>query len=141
MFHITRNISIADDEIQLEFIRASGPGGQKVNKVATACQLRFDIANSPSLPDDVKARLIKLAGRRVSQSGVLVIKAYCYRTQKQNRNDALNRLFELVKKAAPKPRSRRKTKPTYASQQRRLAAKRRLSQTKRLRRSVPPDED
>ena len=137
MINITRTIAIDEREIQLDFTRTSGPGGQNVNKVATAVQLRFDVANSPSLPPDVRARLMQLAGRRISASGILVIDARRFRTQEQNRRDALTRLVDLIRRAAETPRPRRKTKPTHASKRRRMEAKRRRSETKHLRRSVP----
>jgi len=141
MIHITPSIAIDESEIQLEFIRASKPGGQKVNKVATAVQLRFDVGNSPSLPDDVRERLMRLGGRRMTQDGVLVIKAQRFRTQDRNREDAIDRLIELIRKAAERPQPRRRTRPTRASKRRRLESKRRRGETKRIRRSVPPSED
>jgi ribosome-associated protein len=136
MLRITPTISIDENEIQLDFIRASGPGGQHVNKTATAVQLRFDARNSPSLPDDVRERLIRLAGSRVTEDGILIIAARSFRSQERNRQDAIERLVELIRKAAEEPKLRRKTKPTRAAKQRRLDAKRRRSQAKRLRRSV-----
>ena len=141
MIHITPNIAIDESEIQLEFMRASKPGGQKVNKVATAVQLSFDVGNSPSLPGDVRERLIRLAGRRITQDGVLIIKAQRFRVQDRNRQDAVDRLIQLIRKAAEKPKPRRKTKPTLASKRRRLESKRRRGETKRIRRPVPPSED
>ena len=141
MIQVTPTIAIDESEIQLEFMRASKPGGQKVNRVATAVQLRFDVANSPSLPDDVRERLIDLAGKRVTEVGVLIIKAQRFRTQDRNRQDAVDRLIQLIRKAAEKPKRRRKTKPTLASKRRRLESKRRRGETKRTRRPVPPSED
>jgi ribosome-associated protein len=122
-----------ENELSFEFIRASGPGGQNVNKVATAVQLRFDVARSPSLREDVKARLMKLAGKRVSADGMLVIEAKKYRSQDQNRLDAIQRFHELVKKAKEKPKPRWKTKPTRASKEERLKGKRKRGEVKRLR--------
>jgi ribosome-associated protein len=124
------------DEIQIRFIRASGPGGQNVNKVSTAAQLHFDVANSPSLPDDVRQRLIQLAGHKMTEDGVLVITARKYRTQEQNRQEAIDRLAALVRQAMQKPKKRRKTKATLASKKRRLEAKRRRSLKKRLRQKL-----
>ena len=141
MIQITPTISIDEHELQLEFVRASGPGGQKVNKVATAVQLRFDVINSPSLPDDVRERLIRLAGKRMTEEGVLVIEARRYRTQDRNRKDAIDRLISLVEKAAVQPKPRRKTKPTLASKERRLENKRRRSETKRRRREIPSSDE
>ncbi|HHJ07446.1 MAG TPA: aminoacyl-tRNA hydrolase [Anaerolineae bacterium] len=121
------------DEIQIRFIRASGPGGQNVNKVSTAAQLHFDVANSPSLPDDVRRRLTQLAGHRITEDGVLVITARKHRTQEKNRQEAIDRLAALIQQAMQKPKRRRKTKATLASKKRRLEAKRRRSLKKRLR--------
>jgi len=140
MIYITRNIALDESEIQIEFTRASGPGGQNVNKVATAARLRFDVRHSPSLPDDVRQRLLLLAGQRVTADGVLVIEARRFRTQERNRQDALDRLVALIRQAAAKPKRRRKTQPTLASRQRRLEGKRRRSQIKRLRRPTSRDE-
>ncbi len=124
MIRITPRIAIDESEIEERFIRASGPGGQNVNKLASAVQLRFDAAHSPSLPDEVRARLIRLAGKRVNAAGVLVIEARRYRTQARNRADALDRLTKLILSASEKPRPRRETKPTAASKERRIEAKR-----------------
>jgi ribosome-associated protein len=135
MIRVTGTIAIDEREIHQQFIRASGPGGQNVNKVATAVQLRFDAAHSPSLPEDVRERLLRLAGRRMTKEGYLVIDARRFRTQEQNRQDALARLVDLIRRAAQKPKIRKRTKPTLASRERRLESKRRRSKTKQLRRA------
>ena len=141
MIKITPTIAIDDSEIELEFIRASGPGGQKVNRAATAVQLRFDVARSPSLSDEVRRRLMRIAGSRLTKEGVLVIDARRFRTQERNREDAIERLVSLIRGAAARPKVRRSTRPSQAARLRRLEAKRRRSQRKRLRRSVPHAED
>jgi ribosome-associated protein len=135
MLTITPGLAIADSEIEEKFIRATGPGGQNVNKVATAVQLRFDVQHSPSLPEAVRARLLRLAAKRVTAEGVLVIEAQRFRTQEENRQDARQRLAALIRKATVAPKPRQPTKPTAASQARRLDSKRRHSQRKSLRRT------
>jgi ribosome-associated protein len=140
MIVINSNLSLRDDEVQLDFVRASGPGGQNVNKVATAVQLRFDIAHSPSLPEDVRARLRRLSGTQVTADGVLVIDARRYRTQARNREDALDRLVAVVRRAAVPPTPRQATRVPKGVKEQRLEAKRRQSQRKKLRRGTLPPE-
>ena len=141
MIYIARNVSVDEREIHLEFVRSSGPGGQNVNKVATSVQLRFDVKNSPSLPEEVRHRMIRLSGKRISSNGVLIIEAKRFRTQEKNRQDAINRLSKLIYKASEKPKSRHKTKPTLASKIRRLDAKRHRSQIKNRRRFIHDYDD
>jgi ribosome-associated protein len=141
MIHITHDLAIDENEIQWTFTHGSGPGGQNVNKVATAVQLRFNVRDSPSLPDKVRERLIRLAGKRVNKDGMLVIDARRFRTQERNRQDAIERLAELIRKATEKPKRRRRTRPTLASGERRLETKRLRSETKRARKRVPRHED
>ena len=137
MIRITDRISIDEQELEERFIRASGPGGQNVNKVSSAVQLRFDVRHSPSLPGDVRARLESLAGKRLTRDGVIVIIAQRHRTQERNRQDALDRLVELIQRAAVAPIPRRKTKPTRGSRERRLETKKRRSSIKGLRQDKP----
>lgn len=134
MIQITPSISINENELQFEYVRASGPGGQKVNKVATAAQLRFDVWTS-SLPENVKARLLAIAGKRVNAEGVLLIEAKRFRTQEQNREDAIKRFIELVHKASIKPKKRKKTQPTQASKERRMQEKKQRGKIKKSRQS------
>ena len=133
MIRITEHIALDESELDESFIRASGPGGQNVNKLATAVQLRFDVRHSPSLTDEVRARLERLAGRRLTRDGVLVITAQSHRTQERNRADALDRLIELIRQAAVRPVPRRPTRPTKASRKRRLESKKRRGGIKALR--------
>jgi len=136
MIHVTDTITINEKEISEEFVRSSGPGGQNVNKVSTAVHLRFSVADSPSLPEEVRVRLMKLAGKRVTSEGILVIDARRFRTQLRNRQDAIQRLVDLIRKAAEKPRLRRRTKTPAGVKKRRLEAKRMRSQIKKQRRNV-----
>jgi ribosome-associated protein len=140
MIRITATIAIDEREIAESFIRSSGPGGQNVNKLATAVQLRFDVRHSRFLPDEVRARLEKLAGRRLTRDGVLVITAERHRTQERNRQDARERLVALIRQAAIRPKPRRPTKPTAGSRERRIQTKKRRSRTKRLRSGKPAME-
>lgn len=140
MIRITDSISIDESELSESFVRSSGPGGQNVNKLSTAVQLRFDVRHSPSLPNDVAVRLMRIAGSRLTKDGVLVITAQQHRTQERNRADALERLIAMIQEAALRPVPRRPTKPTRASKQRRLESKKHRSSVKHLRRSRPgPD--
>ena len=137
MIRINAHINLDEREIDEDFVRASGPGGQNVNKLSTAVQLRFNVRASPSLPADVRERLERFAGSRLTRDGVLVIIAQRHRTQARNRQDALERLIELVRKAAVAPRPRRATKPSRASRERRIESKKRHASLKRLRRARP----
>ena len=136
MIRVTNDIALGEDEIVEQFIRSSGPGGQNVNKVATAVQLRFDVGRSPNLPDAVRERLMRLAGRRLTGDGVLIIDARRHRTREQNRRDALDRLVALVRKAAIAPTPRKATRPTAASRRRGLEGKQRRGVLKRGRHRV-----
>jgi len=141
MIRIGPNLVLRDEEIRVEFVRSSGPGGQNVNKVSTAVQLRFDAAGSPSLTEDVRRRLLRLAGGRVNDRGELVIDARRFRSQARNRRDAEERLVDLIRRAAAPPRPRRATRPTAASRRRRLEAKKRRGLIKSLRRGRLEDPD
>jgi ribosome-associated protein len=132
MIEITPSLQIDEQELQIDFIRASGPGGQNVNKVATAVQLRFDVS-SASLPQEVKARLTHLAGNRITSEGMLLIEARRFRTQEQNRQDAIQRLVDLIRKALVEPKSRKNTKPTRAAKEERLKEKKRRAEIKKMR--------
>jgi ribosome-associated protein len=134
MIPVTAEIAIDERELEERFVRASGPGGQNVNKLSSAVELRFDVRGSASLPEDVRHRLIRLAGRRLNQEGVLVLQAQRFRTQERNRQDALHRLIELIARAAePPPPPRKKTRPSRAAREQRLKAKSRRSQIKSMR--------
>lgn len=137
MIRVNAQINLDEREIEEDFVRASGPGGQNVNKLSTAVQLRFNVRESPSLPADIRARLERLAGSRLTRDGVLVIIAQRHRTQARNRQDAVERLIELIRKAAVAPRPRRATKPSRASRERRIESKKRHASLKRLRRARP----
>jgi ribosome-associated protein len=140
MIQVTETIALDEEEIEESFIRASGPGGQNVNKVASAVQLRFDARHSHSLPQPVRQRLEKLAGNRLTQDGVLVITAQRFRSQERNRQDALERLLGLIRRAMAPPRPRRPTRPSAAARERRLADKARRSRLKRVRKAMPDEE-
>ena len=140
MIHVTEDFAIDESELEVKFVRSGGPGGQHVNKVATAVQLRFDAGGSPSLPEDVRRRVVELAGNRISYDGIVTIEANRFRSQKRNREDAVERLVELLRQAAEKPKERRATKPTRQATRRRLEAKRHRSTVKEKRRPVQ-DED
>lgn len=136
MIEITREIHIPDSELKEDFIRSSGPGGQNVNKVSTAVQLRFDVKSSISLPDNIRRRLIMLAGSRMTKDGVLIIKAERHRTREQNRRDAIERLAALIVEASKAPKYRVKTAPTLSSKQRRIETKQKRGKIKRFRARV-----
>ena len=140
MIRITPSISLDERELEFDFVRAAGPGGQNVNKVATAVQLRFDAKKSPSLPEDVRSRLLKLAGSRATAEGVIVIQGRRFRSQHRNRQDVVDRLVDLVRQAARRPRRRIKTRPTAASRRKRLEEKRRRGRVKHMRRKPGADD-
>jgi ribosome-associated protein len=137
MIHITDTISIDESELSESFVRASGPGGQNVNKVSSAVQLRFNVRHSRSLPNDVALRLMRLAGKRLTKEGIIVIIAQQHRTQERNREDARDRLFTMIREAAVRPTPRRRTKVPKAQRRERLEAKKRRSGIKNLRRGKP----
>ena len=140
MIEITPSLKIDERELQIDFVRASGPGGQNVNKVATAAQLRFDL-NASSLPEEVKKRLIHLAGKRITSEGVLLIEAKRFRTQEQNREDAIQRFVDLVRRSLIRPKARKKTKPTKASKEERLKEKKRRGEIKKMRQVKSVERD
>jgi ribosome-associated protein len=140
MIPITPHISIREDEVKEEFIRATGPGGQNVNKVASAVQLRFNVANSTSLPADVRRRLMLQESNRINDMGILILTARRFKSQVQNRRDALERLREIITRASLEPGRRRRTRPTKASKERRLVAKKRRALTKRYRQGAREGE-
>jgi ribosome-associated protein len=141
MHYVTRSISLDPGEIQESFVRSPGPGGQNVNKVATAVQLRFDVARSPSLPDRVRRRVMRMAGKRLTSDGVLIIESHRFRTQERNRTDALERLKALIRRGAAPQRKRVATTPSPASRERRLTDKRRRKITKQSRRPVSEHDE
>mgnify|MGYP003565345393 CR=1 FL=1 len=142
MIYVTDSISLHENEIQMDFIRSSGPGGQNVNKVSSAVQLRFDTRSSPALTDEIRSRLHRISGRRMTADGILIIEARRYRTQERNRQDAIDRLVALIRRATEKPRPRRRTRPPAAARQRRLTAKKQRAEIKRRRSRVRiPRED
>lgn len=141
MIHITPTIHLHEDELRFQFKLASGPGGQNVNKVATAAELRFDVAASPGLPEAVRARLLALAGSRANQDGELLITARRFRSQERNRQDASDRLIALIRKAAEPPKPRLKTRPSHAARERRLDEKRRIGEKKQTRRQADRENE
>lgn len=139
MINITAHIVLDESELKFTFVRSPGPGGQNVNKLATAAQLRFNVKNSQSLPEDLRARLISQAGKKITSQGDLIIKASRYRTQERNKQDALDRLIEMIRRAAIVPKKRKKTKPTRAVKQQRLTSKKLHAKTKKLRSNKLPN--
>lgn len=141
MIEITPTLKLDEKDLSFDFIRSSGPGGQNVNKVSSAVQLRFEAADSPSLPPEVKQRLIKLAGKRMTEEGVLLIEAKRYRGQEQNRLDAIQRLVTLIQKAAEAPKKRKATRPSVTARAARVGAKRKRGELKRTRQYNPDEWD
>lgn len=141
MINVTPTIRLHEDELRFQFKLASGPGGQNVNKVATAVELRFDVAASPRLPEAVRTRLLALAGSRATQDGELLITARRFRSQERNRQDAIERLVALIRRAAEPPKPRLKTRPSRAARERRLAEKRRVGEKKQIRRPVGSSQE
>ena len=139
MLEITPNIAIDENEIKIQFVQASGPGGQNVNKVATSAQLRFDVVNSPSLEPDIKERILSSARKRINKEGILIIEARRYRTQEQNRQDAVNRLVTILEKSLIQPKKRLATRPSVTSRAARLSKKKRRGDIKKTRRYVPDE--
>lgn len=137
---VTKNIHIGEEELREEFTRSSGPGGQHVNKTSTAVQLRYDAARSPSLPEDVRQRVLKQAGSHLTSGGELLVESRKYRSQDRNRHEARRRLAELIRKAAQPPKKRKKTKPTRASKERRLKEKKQRGDVKKMRKPIRRDE-
>jgi ribosome-associated protein len=140
MIQINSRIAIGENEIEESFIRASGPGGQNVNKVSSAVQLRFDVLHSPTLPKEVRVRLIRIAGRKMTRDGILIITAQRHRSQDHNRKDALERLVDMIRLAAIRPTLRKPTTPTRSSRHKRLAVKKLRGNVKKLRREKPSDD-
>ena len=141
MIHVTPEIKLDDNELRFDFVRSGGPGGQNVNKVSTAAQLRFDVKGSANLKPGVRERIMKLAGQKMTRDGVLVIHANTYRSQEKNRDDAIRRLSDLIREASRVPKRRGKTKPTLASKTKRLESKKKRSRVKEMRRSVLTSRD
>jgi ribosome-associated protein len=141
MIEITPSLSIEESELSFDYIRSAGPGGQNVNKVSTAVQMRFDLEGSSSLPEDVKSRLHSLARNRITEEGVLIIEAHRFRTQEQNRADALARLVALIQQASEPPKPRKKTRPSAAARAKRVDEKRQRGVIKQMRRSSPHPEE
>ncbi len=141
MIQITPTLCIDESDLQLDFVRSSGPGGQNVNKVSSAVHLRFNVRQSAALSDEVRARLKRIAGKKMTDEGILIIKANRFRSQDKNRKDAIERLIELIRQATLKPKRRRKTRPSPAARERRLSAKKKRSEVKQRRRGIALSDD